>query len=100
MALALSVKDSRAVALAMSATVMSLLTVLLPHTTPRRGAQKIARPKTARRKATHRMIIAPSAIAPVIRKLLTSITMTSGSATIQVAMMLTITLTVPGSTAA
>src|SRR5882757_1804817 len=84
----------------MSATVTSLLTVLLPHTTPRRGAQKIARPKIARRKAAHRMIIAPSAIGPVIRKHLTSITTTSGSATIQVAMMPTITLTIPGSTAA
>src|SRR5258707_12752380 len=79
----------------MSATVTSLLTVLLPHTTPRRGAQK-----TARRKAARRTTIAPSAIGPVIRKLLTSITTTSGSATIQVAVMPTITLTIHGSTAA
>src|SRR5712671_329260 len=84
----------------MSATVMSLLTVLLAHTTPRRGVQKIARPKTARRKAARRTTIAPSAIGPVIRKLLTSITTTNGSATIQVAVMPTITLTIHGSTAA
>src|SRR5712671_1754970 len=84
----------------MSATVTYLLTVLLPHTVLRRGAQQIARPKTVRRKAARRTTIAPSAIGPVIRKLLTSITTTNGSATIQVAVMLTITLTVPGSTAA